>query len=300
MTDGATTAAKYKGNAYGAKVAFYDIGIPNAQFLNVPSNMEDMTAPAYRVGARIHTNSWGSSTNSYTSSSYYFDKYSFENQDFLVTVAAGNGGSASATSDGTVGSPATGKNVVSVAAGEQAAAFWTELGITCTDCDDNDIAYFSSRGPAYDGRVNPQIVAPGHLIASASSTPDSSTSCNVALNAGTSMATPLLAGSAALVREFFGKGFYPTGREESGDSFVPMGALVKAVLVHSAQDISSGTYCQTSQNCATGGTIAPKPSSTQGYACYSLFLSLTHTHTYTYIHETKKLVYQRTDTEDRF
>lgn len=31
--------------------------------------------------------------------------------------------------------------------------------------------------------------------------------------AGTSMATPLLAGTAALVREYFKRGFYPTGIE---------------------------------------------------------------------------------------
>jgi hypothetical protein len=156
LNGGAATADKYQGNAYEAKVAFFDIGLPNARFLNVPNNMFTMTEPAYRVGARIHTNSWGSSSNSYTTSSYYFDLYSFENQDFLVTIAAGNDGSASAAFDGTcsvlfltsqeyftnntfntgtLGSPATGKNVLSVGAGEQTAEFWDDLGITCTDCD---------------------------------------------------------------------------------------------------------------------------------------------------------------------
>ena len=66
LNGGAATADKYQGNAYEAKVAFFDIGLPNARFLNVPNNMFTMTEPAYRVGARIHTNSWGSSSNSYT------------------------------------------------------------------------------------------------------------------------------------------------------------------------------------------------------------------------------------------
>jgi len=277
LNGGAATADKYQGNAYEAKVAFFDIGLPNARFLNVPNNMFTMTEPAYRVGARIHTNSWGSSSNSYTSSSYYFDLYSFENQDFLVTIAAGNDGSASTASDGTLGSPATGKNVLSVGAGEQTEEFWQDLGINCDDCDDNDIASFSSRGPAYDGRVNPQVIAPGHLIGSASSTPTSATSCDLALNAGTSMATPLIAGSAALVREFFEKGFYPSGSRQGGDGFKPMGSLVKAVLIHSAQDISDGSYCATGQDCTenNGGTIAPKPSSTQGYGRSVLTEALT-------------------------
>ena len=51
---------------------------------------------------------------------------------------------------------------------------------------------------------------------------------------GTSMATPLIAASAALVRQYFLEGFYPGGSAKSGAGFAPSGALVKAVLLGGA------------------------------------------------------------------
>jgi hypothetical protein len=48
---------------------------------------------------------------------------------------------------------------------------------------------------------------------------------------GTSMASPVAAGGAALVREYFLQGYYPTGRPAAGDGFAPSGALLRAVLV---------------------------------------------------------------------
>ena len=51
------------------------------------------------------------------------------------------------------------------------------------------------------------------------------------------MSTPAVAGSAALVREYFTKGFYPSGAASSKDAFVPSGALIKAMLIHSARPL---------------------------------------------------------------
>lgn len=85
--------AVHNGMAYGSKVAFFDIGEPNAQYLNVPGSLSsDMFPHAKRVGANIHSNSWGSDTNSYTGGARQIDAYTFDNQDFLVLVAAGNSG----------------------------------------------------------------------------------------------------------------------------------------------------------------------------------------------------------------
>jgi len=55
------------------------------------------------------------------------------------------------------------------------------------------------------------------------------------------MATPVTAGAAALVQEYFEDGFYPKGVRTNSDAFKPMGALVKAVLINGAQRIVGGT-----------------------------------------------------------
>ena len=62
---------------------------------------------------------------------------------------------------------------------------------------------------------------------------------------GTSMAAPAVAGAAIIVRQYFMEGFYPDGvrnDEEAGGGggggFVPMGALLKAVLINSGQKVT--------------------------------------------------------------
>ena len=79
-------------------------------------------------------------------------------------------------------------------------------------------------------------LGPGHFIFSAQSQATPTNLCHggVTSQAGTSMATPLVAGTAALVRQYYLDGFYPSGVSKADDGFTPMGALVKATLIHSA------------------------------------------------------------------
>ena len=53
------------------------------------------------------------------------------------------------------------------------------------------------------------------------------------------MATPVVAGTAALVRQYFAQGFYPDGVKNEGAAHSdPSGALIKAVLMNGAQGLS--------------------------------------------------------------
>ncbi len=81
----------------------------------------------------------------------------------------------------------------------------------------------SSRGPARDGRIKPDIVAQGHQVHSPSSTNSYSTM------SGTSMASPNAAGSAVLLQDYFSKRF--PGR-------LLRAATLKTLIIHTADDAS--------------------------------------------------------------
>ncbi len=102
------------------------------------------------------------------------------------------------------------------------------------------MARFSSRGPTPDGRFKPDVVAPGSFIVSAKSDGTIvSNQCVQGLDVGvlamegTSMATPVTSGTAALVRQYYMDGYYPSGTANPSDSLVPSAALLKATLIAS-------------------------------------------------------------------
>lgn len=107
-----------------------------------------------------------------------------------------------------------------------------------------DIAAFSSFGPATDGRIKPDIVCPGELVSASSSDSDPTNptdTCNVGRKSGTSMATPMVAGHAAIVRQYFMDGFYPSGAATAADAHTPSGPLIKAVMMGGACDMKGNT-----------------------------------------------------------
>jgi len=127
------------------------------------------------------------------------------------------------------------------------------------------IAGFSSRGPTDELRLKPDVLCPGVNIHSAHG--DGNTGSNncgigvgtsdgaVATMSGTSMATPLCAGAAAMVREYFFKGFSSAGVADASKKIDPSSALVKAVMIHSAQPVkteSAGGYETDYPNMQTG------------------------------------------------
>ncbi|MGC8913436.1 MAG: S8 family serine peptidase [Thermoplasmata archaeon] len=225
------TNANGKGMAPSAKLSFADIGGAN-DALFLPPDLNQLYQWAYNDGARLHSNSWGDSNNDYGSEAMQTDEFMWNHKDMLIFFAAGNSG----PSTNTVGNPGTAKNIVTVGA---------------TSYDGTSLADFSSRGPTQDGRRKPTVCAPGSSITSADSDGSLTTNNSGYISmSGTSMATPTTAGGAALVREYYTDGWYPTGSKISANAFIPSAALIKATLINSA--IAIGTYSIPDNNIGWG------------------------------------------------
>lgn len=220
---GEASDGQYKGTAPGAKLVFHSIENGKGKLV---TDVETILQEAYDEGARIHSNSWGANDKGeYSLSSMLFDRFLWEHPDMTVLVAAGNEGEKGFK---TIGSPATAKNVIAVGATENVRP---DLGKNSDKAD--DVWVSSSRGLTGDGRLKPDIVAPGTAILSTRSSLAPSKNFYKRFNEhyaymnGTSMATPILAGGVAQIREFL---------QEEGEKN-PSGALVKAMLLTSADNL---------------------------------------------------------------
>ncbi|MEZ4655273.1 MAG: S8 family serine peptidase [Candidatus Eisenbacteria bacterium] len=181
-------------------------------FGNTPSNLAQYLQFAHDDGARVHTNSWGDDTSTqYTTWARDIDLFSRNNEDDLVGFAV--------TNAAILRTPENAKNCLAVGA--------------CRDTPDQDLHYAGGTGPTTDGRRKPEIFAPGLQTVSASTAP-----CGTATSTGTSMACPAIMGAAALVRQYYEDGWYPSGVANPLDAFAPTGALVKATLLNSTVDMT--------------------------------------------------------------
>lgn len=226
-----------------------------------------IVANAYNNGATFTSNSWGADTNgAYNSADQAYDSLTRDasattagNQQMLHVFAAGNAGSGAQT----VGSPGSAKNVLTVGATENVRENGVVSGCSYNGAASADnIAPFSSRGPAADGRVKPEIMAPGvHIQGPASQDPgyNGSGVCNqyhpagqtlYTWSTGTSHSTPATAGAASLVYNYYGRVLNP--------GQTPSPAMLKALLLNTPRYLN-GT--------GTGGTL---PSNNQGWGDVNL------------------------------
>jgi len=216
---------------------------------------------AYRQGARIHSNSWGDRqgvpvnqtppTGNYSASARDVDAFAAAHPDMLIIFNAGNAGSLGASS---VSAPGVAKNVLQVG------------GTRDEQLREDTISIFSGIGPTRDGRIKPDLVGPAFVEAAdalnfANPAPPSveDHACDSSIQGGTSYAAPTLAGAAALVRQYYAEGFYPTGAASVADRREPSAALLKATLICSARPVPFRKE-------GTGRVaIAPPPSGDQGF-----------------------------------
>lgn len=244
------------GYNYGAGLApaTHMVNIPflRAGYTGVESDTAHdtvITAGPNGVLASISNNSWGAGLNGNTYDAYtaMFDGFVRDANTTASIVplammfSAGNSGTNGLTR------PKTAKNIVATGASDNLR---TEL----TGVADNieDLANFSSRGPAADTRVKPDVTAPGQAIAGGRSGPDTlfgNIDAAHRWSSGTSHAVPYTSAAASLITQFW-KGTHGGAN--------PSPAMIKAMLIN-------GTVEMTGANVA-----APRPNGGEGWGRINL------------------------------
>ncbi|HUL51557.1 MAG TPA: S8 family serine peptidase, partial [Candidatus Nitrosotalea sp.] len=117
---------------------------------------------------------------------------------------------------GTIGPPSTAKDILCVGA---------------IASDDNSMPVFSSWGPTEDGRLKPDLVAPGTQVTGDHGITSTSPGGTYAVLQGTSMSAPVISGATALLVENH-RSLY------SGQN--PLPSTIKGLLIHAAADLDDG------------------------------------------------------------
>ena len=221
--------AKYAGLAPQA-------GLVMQEMFNNPNPPSVYGRDASLSGATISSNSWvGGVYGDYNGYCQEYDAMSRDanavkagDQPVFYVFGAGNDGY---YGSGTIMPPSLAKNVLSVGS----------VGDDRWGASSDYVSGFSSRGPTQDGRIKPDVLMPGDVIASARSLDNGASSGwgkpvdggdSYVFASGTSMATPGAAGAAAVATQYL--------RDVNG--LTPSPALLKAVLINGATPLPNLAY----------------------------------------------------------
>jgi len=233
---GANSSGKFKGVAYGARLYVLAGGDTDGtgyvHFDNIDKYEDIIHFGRNQYGYGVKSDSWGNDAcTSYDFWCNLCDETIWGDSELLDIFAAGNDGWYEL---GTIDSPAAAKNCLAVGMTGGCRTNYVDI---VSDDTIYDISMRSSLGPTSDGRIKPDVCAPGQYVVSVASSKAIfasreffDASKRYVYMSGTSMATPLSAGCAALVREWLMK--YKGYAETK-----PTAALMKAILTGGAFDI---------------------------------------------------------------
>ena len=239
---GAASSGRYQGVAPGASIYFQGL-IDSKGQLDPPPDLDVLFAPAYAAGVRIHVDGWGGANGGYQDTASQTDHFIREHPDFLVIYSIGNNGPKA----GSLTPEAYTKNALVVGASQSPHPAFNPQQVDSTQACD-----FSGRGPTSDGRLKPDLLAPGAVISAKASQVASDFDLGggyYTYMEGTSMAAAVAGGSAALLREYLMK---------YEQVLQPTAALLKAALICGARTPPTGPSSDGSNGFGIldlGGTI---------------------------------------------
>ena len=228
---GAASDGQFKGMASAASIFVLAGGGAAGLYAGTDSDLEI----TYEEGARVMNNSWGSKSDNgaYNNISRTYDALIWNHPDYSVCFASGNW-KADNPEACTLSKGACSKNAIVVGASESYRP--TESPDASPDNGKyQGLFSLSGRGPCSDGRVKPDIVAPGSCIYSCNASREHTSvrSEYYVSKTGCSMSSPIAAGCAAVIRDYLVKA-------RGVDS--PSASLVKAIMLCGARTLYPGQY----------------------------------------------------------
>ena len=228
-----TSDLSTKGIAPEASVTMYALEYDPTGTFGRQGSIYDLLADAKQKTARVAINAWGlsGSEGQYTADSRSVDQFVKDERSLLPIFSVGDW---DGTGTSMITTPSTAKNVLSVGVSTTGSGQTTPQG---------SVDGISREGPTMDGRIKPDVVAPGIEICSGRAEEarnPSGFACGTGTHAngdplymtlsGTSQSASVAGGLAVLTREYL--------REQVGIQS-PSASLIKAAMINGAEDLGA-------------------------------------------------------------